>query len=636
MTLQGHTDYLKSVAVLPDGNAISASWDKTLKVWDLKSGQCVMTLQGHTSTVSSVAVLPDGNAISASYDNTLKVWSFGKMSLEFEPWRYLTDLEIEGLTIHWKSPPHLGLKNLKDLCQFLGKTHLISNHEIRCDDEESLTFFLQLVVGGQKTTAGLITLQFNMPQLNSLSIKNCNIIEGIEGKFTQLEKLSLESCSSLSKEKIIKILQTTSSLTHLDLGKLIDFDVNEVCAFNLSKLEHLEIAIFSENHLNKSQVLQKIRQSMPLLKTLILQYGLCETTLQGHTRAVMSVAVLPDGNAISASEDNTLKVWDPKLGQCLLTLQGHTQSIESVAVLPNGNAISASVDTTLKVWDFKSGQCVMTLQGHTQSVWSVAVLPDGNAISASDDNTLKVWELKTGQCVMTLKGHTQSVYSVAVLPDGNAISASDDNTLKVWELKTGQCVMTLKGHTQSVYSVAVLPDGNAISASADNTLKVWDLKTGQCVMTLKGHAGYVSSVAILPNGNAISASADNTLKVWDLKTGQCVMTLQGHTLSVLSTAVLPDGNAISTSFDNTLKVWSFGTMSYTFAPSNLNTANAPIEKVECVLNPSSEVGHVTHYLSERDKKAMMCVSQSFHGFFHQPANTAENHPEINSHIRPPQ
>ncbi len=172
------------------------------------------------------------------------------MSLEFELWRYLTDFEIEGLTARWKSSPHRGVKNLKDLCQFLGKTHLISNNEIRCDDEESLKFFLQLVIGGQKTTVGLITLQFNMPQLKSLSIKNCNIIEGLEGKLTQLEKLSLESCSSLSKEKMIKILQTTSNLTHLNLNKWIKFNVSEICVLNLSRLEYLEVAITSENQLN--------------------------------------------------------------------------------------------------------------------------------------------------------------------------------------------------------------------------------------------------------------------------------------------------------------------------------------------------------------------------------------------------
>ena len=560
------------------------------------------------------------------------------MSLEFEPWRYLTKFEIEGLTVRWKSPPHLGVKNLKDLCQFLGKTHLISNNEIRCDDEESLTFFLQLVVGGQKTTAGLITLQFNMPQLNSLSIKNCNIIEGLEGKFTQLEKLSLESCSSLSKEKIIKILQTTSNLTYLYLSKYVKFNVSEICVLNVSRLEYLEVAIIAENHLDTTQrVIQKIRQSLPYLKTLTLhKNGLCETTLQGHTDGVRSVAVLPDGNAISASWDNTLRVWDLNSGQCVMTLRGHTDFVMSVAVLPNGNAISASDDKTIKVWDLKSGQCVMTLKGHTHYVLSTAVLPDGNVISASRDETLKVWDLKSGQCVMTLQGHTDSVLSTAVLPDGNAISASKDKTFKVWDLKSGQCVMTLQGHTADVLSVAVLPNGNAISASEDKTLKVWDLKSGQCAMTLQGHTDRLRSVAVLPDGNAISASYDKTLKVWDLKSGQCVMTLKGHTDWVWSVAVLPDGTAISASSDKTLKVWSFGTMNYTFAPSNLNTANAPIENVEFVLNPASKAGHVTHYLSERDKKAMMCVSQSFHRFFHQPANTAENHPEINSHTRPPQ
>ena len=129
-------------------------------------------------------------------------------------------------------------------------------------------------------------------------------------------------------------------------------------------------------------------------------------------------------------QDHTLKVWDLKTGQCVMTLQGHS-IVRSVAVLPNGNAISASVDKSLKVWDLKTGQCVMTLQGHSDSVISVAVLPDGKAISVSADN-LKVWDLKSGQCAMTLQGHTQSVMSVAVLPDGNVISASFDNTLKVW------------------------------------------------------------------------------------------------------------------------------------------------------------------------------------------------------------
>jgi WD40 repeat protein len=74
--LEGHRGGVSAVAVLEDGRkAISASDDKTLKVWDLSTGAVVRTLEGHSGGVSAVAVFEDGRkAISASDDKTLKVW----------------------------------------------------------------------------------------------------------------------------------------------------------------------------------------------------------------------------------------------------------------------------------------------------------------------------------------------------------------------------------------------------------------------------------------------------------------------------------------------------------------------------------------------------------------------------------
>jgi WD40 repeat protein len=76
VTLSGHSDWVNAVAITPDGKqAVSASWDKTLKLWDLSTGKEVTTLTGHSDSVYAVAITPDGKqAVFASDDKTLKLW----------------------------------------------------------------------------------------------------------------------------------------------------------------------------------------------------------------------------------------------------------------------------------------------------------------------------------------------------------------------------------------------------------------------------------------------------------------------------------------------------------------------------------------------------------------------------------
>ena len=75
-TLEGHSNYVNSVAFSPDGTKIiSGSNDDTIKIWDANTGECLKTLEGHSDNVRSVAYSPDGTKIiSGSYDNTIMIW----------------------------------------------------------------------------------------------------------------------------------------------------------------------------------------------------------------------------------------------------------------------------------------------------------------------------------------------------------------------------------------------------------------------------------------------------------------------------------------------------------------------------------------------------------------------------------
>ncbi|MEP4195696.1 MAG: TIR domain-containing protein, partial [Aliishimia sp.] len=76
LRISGHEDWVRSVAFSPDGRRIvSGAHDKTLRIWDTRSGDQLQVLRGHEDLVTSVAFSPDGSRIvSGSDDDTLRIW----------------------------------------------------------------------------------------------------------------------------------------------------------------------------------------------------------------------------------------------------------------------------------------------------------------------------------------------------------------------------------------------------------------------------------------------------------------------------------------------------------------------------------------------------------------------------------
>jgi len=105
--------------------------------------------------------------------------------------------------------------------------------------------------------------------------------------------------------------------------------------------------------------------------------------LAGHSGWVRGCAISADGSLIvSASDDQTLKLWDARTGAELRTLAGHSSGVSGCAISADGSIIvSASWDNGLKLWDARAGTCLATLHVDGPLI-GCALDPDGEHIAA--------------------------------------------------------------------------------------------------------------------------------------------------------------------------------------------------------------------------------------------------------------
>lgn len=74
----------------------------------------------------------------------------------------------------------------------------------------------------------------------------------------------------------------------------------------------------------------------------------------------------------SGGPDSVLRLWDPKSGKRITKFVGHTDVVRDILINEQGDTImTASSDQTIKVWSMAAGRCMSTLTMHNDSVWSL-------------------------------------------------------------------------------------------------------------------------------------------------------------------------------------------------------------------------------------------------------------------------
>ncbi|MBI4870676.1 MAG: WD40 repeat domain-containing protein [Candidatus Riflebacteria bacterium] len=411
---RGHKAEVVACAVTPDGRRIvSASRDKTLKLWDTASGKELGTLEGHGGEVTAIAVAPDGDrAVSASEDGTLRIWNLAAL------------LPLLTLTGH-QSRVHACLVTPD------------GRRVVSASRDRTLKVW-DLATGRQ-----LATLEGH-----SKDVKTTTCILTPDGQ----RLLSADSAGQLR-------------LWDLKTGR-------ELRVFTGHKAGVVACAVSPSSQWAASASHDK---TLMLWRLSGRSEGVSLSGHAGSVMACAFTP--GGDRVLSASADSTLRLWEVATHRELGKLVGHTDTVTDCAVTSGGDrAISGSRDRTVRVWDLSSLREVHVLSGHAAEVLSCAVTSDGRrAVSASSDGLLKLWDLDQGSLVATLEGHMRRVNSLSLIQDARRIvSASGDGTLRLWDLDAGACLATFPG--QAAFCCCAQAPGGRRLAAGDNDGHVYAIE----------------------------------------------------------------------------------------------------------------------------------------------------------------
>ncbi|MCZ6691280.1 MAG: hypothetical protein O7H41_16965 [Planctomycetota bacterium] len=520
LELASHGSGVTAVAISPDGSMLaSASWDRTILIWDLATGDELrkLELRAGENAAYGLAFSPDGKTLaSANYDRTVRLWDprTGKV---------IRELEGHGSTVFsvaFSRDGKILAADVADLKLFLW-------------DPETGKLIREIDRTGGAT--------------RSIVHRAHPVAFSPDG----------ETLASAGGDSAIHFWDLRTGRELQGSGGHDGY----VCAVTFSPDGRTLASAGGDSTIRLWDLgsREEIRE------------------LLGHREGVCSLAFSPDGKTLaSGSMDETVRLWEVPTGDLLRfwplsTLQELLKGpqkgavafaftprhIISLALSPDGrHLLAAGSDHSAFLLDTRTGDKRVISKGIEEPMGRVririagnkphktfsldflydpwdettAITPDGSAlIFRSDEKTIQVSQVETGEKYLTIvvdpvrrpKLFDFGAWRVACLslsPDGRALAiGTAKGMIQIWEMATGKQITSWQAHPELITSLAFSPDGQILaSASQTETIRLWDWTTAAEIQTLVGHEGWVLSVAFSPDGKTLaSGGLDNSVLLWD-------------------------------------------------------------------------------------------------------------------------
>ena len=285
---------------------------------------------------------------------------------------------------------------------------------------------------------------------------------------------------------------------------------------------------------------------------------------KAHADRVRVAKFSPDGTQmVSASNDQTARIWDVLSGKLIATCTGHKGVIFDAEFSHDGkHVLTISEDGTARIWEAATGQPLATFQGSDDYILFAFFLPDRNqVVSVSDNGTIRTWDTATGKIAAPPIVHKTIAIAAAISPDGTRMVIGTEQKTRLWNLKTGQIIATLGEYSGRAESLMFSHDGKRIFAPSPETARIWDAATGKSLATLEEYKGGILTASFSPDdSHIITGGSDSTVRLWETAGGRSIAVLKGHKFGITAVSFSPDGSRIVTAGgDGIVRIWNAAT-----------------------------------------------------------------------------